>query len=269
MHHEAQGSTARLSCGDYAISLTTTGTYANWTDGKYPLYIFSSNAGGTVYADATIMRLYSFKIYRDIDHEMVLVHDFIPCVAGNGKAGLYDLVGDHFHGNVRANVEDFEYEVEEPVLPEGYTAAKYIQSTSALQYINTLYWHGTNDLVVMDYYAPRNWQVSSYCYPWGSKASGNDNVENWYFYIPALDWQYFAYSHKTASYSTSVENYDYLADPVHLECQASTATWTCGDATGSLSTTTTFSNWAEGRWPMFIFGCDVAGSVKNDFSTIM
>ena len=39
---------------------------------------------------------------------MVLVRDFLPCVeASTGKAGLYDLVEERFHGNARSGVADF------------------------------------------------------------------------------------------------------------------------------------------------------------------
>lgn len=274
MHLEAQASTARLSCGSYAISITTTGTYANWTDGKYPLYIFSSNAGGSVYSDTTIMRLYSFKIYRDIDGENVLVHDFIPCVAASGKAGLYDLVGDRFHGNARSGVENFLYEVEEPTLPEGYTAAKYIQSTSALQYINTLYWHGTNDLVAMDYHAPKTWQANDYCYLWGSRmpSSGNHtHAVNWSFYIGGKKQDRVNYNHYSSAGNNNPSSsiYNYADDPIHLECQASTAKWTCGGITNSFTTTATFSNWVEGRWPLFIFTGDCGGTPEYGYSSVM
>ena len=274
MHLSAQASAATWSCGSYSGSLTTTGTFSQWTDGKYPLYIFSSNAGGSVYDGNTIMRLYSFKIYRDINGESVLVHDFIPCVAASGKAGLYDLVGDRFHGNARSGVADFVTEVEKPVLPQGYKRARYIQSTSALQYINTLYWHGTNDLVVMDYHAPKTWQINGYCYLWGARmpSSGNHtHAANWSFYIGGKNQNRVNYNHYSSTGNDNPPSsiYNYADDPIHLECQASTAKWTCGGVTNSFTTTATFSNWVEGRWPIFIFTGDCGGRPDYGYSSVV
>ncbi len=273
IHLECQASAADFTCGGSSGSLVSPATFADWTEGKWPLYIFTGDCGGT--ADnsyCTVMRLYSFKIYRDINGESVLVHDFIPCVAASGKAGLYDLVGDRFHGNARSGVEDFVTEVDKPVLPQGYKRARYIQSTSALQYINTLYWHGTNDLVVMDYYAPKTWQVNGYCYLWGSRmpSSGNHtHAANWHFYIGGKNQDYISYNHYTGKSVQNPAGYDYLSNPVHLEAQASTATFTCGDGGGSLVTTGTFSNWVEGRWPVFIFTGDCGGQPDYGYSSIM
>jgi len=275
MHLEAQARTATWSCGSMTNSLTTTGTFANWTDGRYPLFIFTSNAGGSPYGDCPVMRLYSFKIYRDIDGEMVLVHDYIPCVSGSGAAGLYDKVGDRFHGNMRADVADFNFELEETSLPEGYTRAKYIQSTSSLQYIDTGYWHGTNDLVVMDYHALKTWQVNGYCYLWGSRmpSSGTHTYAlNWSFYIGgASNQNRVNYNHYSSvgNDNPPTSLYDYADDPIHLECQASTAKWTCGGVTNSFTNTATFADWAEGRWPIFIFTGDCGGAPADHYSSVM
>jgi hypothetical protein len=35
------------------------------------------------------------------------VRDFVPCKNENGKAGLYDMIGERFYGNARTGVEDF------------------------------------------------------------------------------------------------------------------------------------------------------------------
>ena len=110
IHLECQASTAKWTCGDVTNSFTTTGTFANWTDGKWPLYIFTGDCGGSPeYSYSTIMRLYSFKIYRDIGGRMALVRDFVPCLNENGAAGLFDKVERRFHGNARAGVADFRY----------------------------------------------------------------------------------------------------------------------------------------------------------------
>jgi hypothetical protein len=109
VHLECQASTATFTCRESAGSLTTTGTFSNWTDGKWPVYIFTGDCGGSPdYGYSAVMRLYYFKLYRDIDGRMVLVRDFVPCVEeSTGKAGLYDLVEERFHGNMRSGVADF------------------------------------------------------------------------------------------------------------------------------------------------------------------
>ena len=75
------------------------------------MFIFGCDVAGSVKNDfSTIMRLYSFKIYRDCGGRMALVRDFVPCVENaTGKAGLYDLACGRFHANARAGVEDFKY----------------------------------------------------------------------------------------------------------------------------------------------------------------
>ena len=81
-----------------------------WTDGKWPLYIFTGDCGGVPeYGYSTIMRLYYFKVYRDIGGQMVLVRDFVPCLNESGAAGLFDKVERRFYGNARSGVADFRY----------------------------------------------------------------------------------------------------------------------------------------------------------------
>ena len=272
IHLECQASTARWACGALNGSFTTATTFANWSAGQWPLFIFGSNFGGSFNADnAVVLRLYSFKIYRDVNGAMVLQRDMVPCVSHTGAAGLYDKVGRRFYGNAREGVEDFTVCLDDKSLPEGYTAAKYIQSTSAHQYVDTGYTHGTNDLVVMDYYAPRSWQDKSYCYLFGSKASNPSSAENWYFYIAGVNWEYFAYCHNAPKYvkDANLPNYDYASDHIHLECQARSATWRCGDKTDTITTDSTFANWRAGNWPLYIFTGDQGGDVGNDFCTVM
>lgn len=274
VHLECQAGTATWICGGKTGSLSTSATSASWTDGKYPLFIFSGNVAGVVGEHfVTVMRLYSFKIYRDIGGQMVLVHDFEPMMSAGGAAGLYDKVGDRFHGNARSGVEDFIAAPVRSSLPEGYTKVDYIRSTSAFQYIDTGYWHGTNDLAVLDYYAPKYWQINGYCYIFGSRmpSSGNHtHAVNWHFYIGGADNQnYVSYNHYVGKAVQNPTGYDYLSDPVHLECQASTATFTCGGSGGSLTTGGTFSNWTDGRWPVYIFTGDCGGVVDYAYSTVM
>lgn len=273
IHLECQARTATWSSGSMTNSLTTTATFADWIAGRRPLFIFTSNANGSPY-NTTLMRLYSFKIYRDIDGEMVPVHDYIPCVSDSGAAGLYDKIGDRFHGNARSGAADF---VVGPVcssLPDGYKKAKYIQSTSALQYIDTRYWHGTNDLVVADYHALKTWQVKDYCYLWGSRmpSSGNHtHAVNWSFYIGGRGQNRVNYNHHSSKGddNPTAAVYNYADDPIHLECQASTAKWTCGDVTNSFTTTSTSANWTDGKWPLYIFTGDCGGSPEYNYSTVM
>ena len=274
VHLECQASTATFNCGGQTGSLTTDTTFANWTRGLYPLYIFGGDCGGTAQDSyCTVMRLYFFKIYRDINGEMALVHDFVPMIAANGAVGLYDWVGDRFHGNVRANVEDFNAGIDYDALPEGYKKVDYIQSTSALQYIDTGYWHGTNDMVVMDYYAPKTWQVNGYCYLWGSRMpSSGDHTHavNWHFYIGgAANQNYISYNHYTGRSVQNPAGYNYSSNPIHFECQASTATFTCVGSSGSLTTTGTFANWTDGKWPIYIFTGDCGGAPDYGYSSIM
>ena len=264
---ECQASTARWSCGALNGSFTTSTTFSNWTAGLYPLYIFGADFGGSFNSgNSAVMRLYSFKVYRDVDGEMVLQRDMVPCVSHTGAAGLYDKVGRRFYGNARDGVEDFDVCTADG-LPDGYIPAKYIQSTSAHQYINTGYTHGTNDLVVADYYAPRSWQDYGYCYIFGSKDTAPNSPENWYFFIAGKNQQFFGYGHNNAAYvsDANIANYDYDCNPVHLECQARTATWTCNGRSGTLTTAST--TWTAGRYPLYIFTGNNGGSVGEDFCT--
>ncbi len=274
IHLECQANVARWTCGTQNGSYETASSYADWTNGKYPMYIFSGDVAGSVGGSfCTVMRLYFFKIYRDIGDEMVLVHDFVPMIAASGAVGLYDRVGDRFHANMRANVADFNVGVDFDALPEGYKKVEYIQSTDALQYIDTGYWHGTNDLVVMEYFAPKTWQVNGYCYLWGSRmpSSGNHtHAVNWHFYIGGAGNQnYISYNHYTGKSVQNPAGYDYSGKPIHLECQASTATFTCGGNSGSLTTTGTFANWTEGKWPLYIFTGNCGGEIERTYCSVM
>ena len=272
VHLECQANTARWSCGSLTGSFTTATTFANWTAGQWPLFIFGANFGGSFGPEnSAVMRLYSFKIYRDVGGVMTPVRDLVPCVSHTGAAGLYDKVGRRFYGNAREGVEDFTVCIDCNALPDGFKSAKYIQSTTAHQYIDTGYTHGTNDLVVMDYYAPRTWQDKSYCYLFGSKDTAPDSAENWYFYLAGVNWTYFAYGHNKAKYVTdaNIVNYDYTCDPIHLECQARNATWRCGDKSGTLTSDSTFANWTAGKYPLYIFTGNNGGNPGNDFFTVM
>lgn len=77
------------TAGDYTITLA-----ASTTASTYPLAIFGVNTAGEVSKCACI-KLYSCSIYDD----GVLARKFIPCLNGDGVAGMYDCVGDTFYGN--------------------------------------------------------------------------------------------------------------------------------------------------------------------------
>lgn len=275
IHLECRSNTATWVCGSVTNSLTTASTFSDWTAGNCPLYIFGGDFAGSVQSgNSSVMRLYSFRIYRDIEGESVLVHDFIPCVNGSGAAGLYDWKGDRFHGNGKSTGEDFIVDLCESRLPDGYEKMDYIRSTSDLQYIDTGYWHGTNDLVVMEYYAPKSWQINGYCYLFGSRhleTGGHSNPENWSFYIGGKNQNRVNYNHQGSAgdNNPSSDTYDYEDNPIRLECQASTARWTCGDKTNSFTTTATFGNWVEGFYPLYIFGGNCGGRVCNGYCTVM
>ena len=275
IHLECQAGTAKWDCAGRINSLVSPATFANWTEGKCSMYIFGGNFGGDFQAgNNSVMRLYSFKIYRDIGGEMVLVHDFVPCISGSGAAGLYDSFGDRFHGNVYPNAADFNASPCDRKLPSDYTRLDYIESTRQLQYINTGYWHGTNDLVVMDYYAPKTWQVKDYCYLFGSRhveTGGHNDAENWSFYIGGANQNRVNYNHQNSkgNDNPSADVYDYTCDPIHLECQASTATWTFGGKTSSFTTTATFGNWIAGYHPLCIFTGNCGGTGFTGYCTVM
>ena len=276
IHLECQASTATWVCAGKTNSLVSPATFSGWSEGKYPLHVFGGNFGGNFQqVNNVVMRLYSFRIYRDISGEMALVHDFIPCANGSGAAGLYDRVGDRFHGNAFPGGEEFDADLCDMKLPSDYTKVDYIESTSNLQYINTGYWHGTNDLVVMDYYAPKTWQVNGYCYLFGSRhvqSGGHSDAENWSFYIGGSSNQNRVnYNHQSSkgNDNPSLDVYDYTCDPIHLECQASTATWTFGGKTSSFTTDATFGNWIAGYHPLYIFTGNCGGKGYTGYGTVM
>lgn len=79
---------------------------ANGTAPDLNIYLFAVNRlrGGTTFADAPISaRIYSCKIYKS----GALVGDFRPCIAPDGKVGMYDAVTKQFYGNAAGDGEAF------------------------------------------------------------------------------------------------------------------------------------------------------------------
>lgn len=83
------GTITRILNGD-----TKTGTYVRTLNHNRSIPIFGLNLMGAVSYKSSF-RLFSMKMY---DND-ILVRDFIPCIAPNGKIGLYDKVNDVFYTN--------------------------------------------------------------------------------------------------------------------------------------------------------------------------
>lgn len=108
----------------------------------YPLYVFTTNNGGSTHAEMCKMKLYSMQVYDN----GTLVRDFIPCKNASGEIGLYDTVNAAFYGN--AGTGTFGG-AEEGKLPEGYTKLAYIESTGT-QCINTGFKPNQDTRLVLD-----------------------------------------------------------------------------------------------------------------------
>ena len=262
---------ARLDGSNYGYVAAPAGASQPTMNREF--YIFGLNHGGNKWVSNPVnMRLYSYTVTSP---DGTLRSNFVPCRNPSGLVGLYDTVRDCFKANESTNSEGpFTAGGDYDALPEGYTKAKWIQSTTVHQYIDTGYYHGTNDLVVMDYYALKSWQDQGYCYLWGSRmpSSGNHtHANNWSFYIGGKNQNRVNYNHhgSKGNDNPSASVYNYADNPIHLECQASTARWTCGDATNSFTTTSTFSDWADGKWPLWIFTGDCGGVVAENYTTVM
>ena len=66
-----------------------TGTSREWVNLETPLYLFARNDAGTPNQFAHV-RLYAVSL----TNELGVVRDFLPCVADNGQAGLYDTISE-------------------------------------------------------------------------------------------------------------------------------------------------------------------------------
>lgn len=80
---------------------------SNYVGHEIPLYIFARNDDGSAGAFG------AFKLKSlSIEHEGVLVRDYIPVLDKNNKPALYDKVEGEFYYN-EANGEDFNYKLKE------------------------------------------------------------------------------------------------------------------------------------------------------------
>ena len=108
--------------------VTTTSTYAVFST-DWNMLLFNSYNNGKLYGKTTKMRLYSCQIYDN----GILIRDYIPCQATDGKIGLWDDVNSVFYGNAGTGTFKAGPIV---VSPSEITKLKYIQS-SGTQYIDT------------------------------------------------------------------------------------------------------------------------------------
>lgn len=116
---------------------------ANAIDAGHSLYLFARNDAGTPNQLAKV-RLYSLVL----TNELGLVRDFVPCVADNGRAGLYDRVSERVffpQAAVAGAAADFDFATEvgaaTNVLAEaaaGAPAARlsYVESDGASDFVD-------------------------------------------------------------------------------------------------------------------------------------
>lgn len=71
----------------YTVSYTGTSPYS--------MYLGNFNGAGTPYATGTAQRIYATPIYEN----GTLVHNYLPCIAPNGQACMYDEVTKKYHYN--------------------------------------------------------------------------------------------------------------------------------------------------------------------------
>ena len=108
------------------------------------LYLFANNNDGTA-ADFSHVRLYSLVLTNDLG----VARDFVPCVADNGRAGLYDRVSERVFfpqaAKAGATSSDFDFATEvgavTNVLAEaaaGAPAARlsYVESDGASDFVD-------------------------------------------------------------------------------------------------------------------------------------
>jgi hypothetical protein len=115
---------------------------ANSIDAGNNLYLFARNDAGTPNQFAAA-RLYSLVLTNDLG----VVRDFVPCVADNGRAGLYDRVSERVFFPLAAvsgaTSNDFDPASEIGAVtntlvtvPEPQTRLRYIESDGAHDFVN-------------------------------------------------------------------------------------------------------------------------------------
>lgn len=109
-----------------------------------PVYVFNNGYGINYGGPSTIAKLYSAKISKKVNGEIVLMRDLIPCYRkSDNEIGLYDLVENQFY--VNNGTGKFScYPAPEPLpkrLPDAYQEVEWIKATRSSynsgQYINT------------------------------------------------------------------------------------------------------------------------------------
>ena len=114
---------------------------ANSIDAARTLYLFARNDAGTPNQFSRV-RLYSLMLTNEVG----VVRDFIPCVADNGKAGLYDRVSERVFfpkAAVDAAMAEFSFATEVGAVTNRPASAKwpsvrpeYIESDGTNDYVN-------------------------------------------------------------------------------------------------------------------------------------
>ena len=115
---------------------------ANSIDTGNNLYLFARNDAGTPNQFAAV-RLYSLIL----TNELGLVRDFLPCVADNGRAGLYDRVSERvfFPQAAKSGATSNDFDPTNEIgavtntliaIPEPQTRLRYIESDGARDFVN-------------------------------------------------------------------------------------------------------------------------------------
>ena len=144
---------------------------------EQPLYIFANNNAGTAAPVSAKARLYSLVL----TNELGVLRDFIPCVADNGKAGLYDRVSERvFFPQAAAEGAAAEFDLDSEVGAATNRTVSTAWPTTGPEYIES---DGADDYVDLDIVArdglkmtaELEWvsDLTSYATFCGSAISGN------------------------------------------------------------------------------------------------
>ena len=113
----------------------------NDIDTQMSLFAFANNNAGTAAPVSAEARLYSLVL----TNELGVSRDFVPCVADNGKAGLYDRVSERvFFPQAAAEGAAAEFDLDSEVGAATNRTASTAWPTTCPEYIEA---NGTNDYV--------------------------------------------------------------------------------------------------------------------------
>lgn len=113
---------------------------ANLIDASHVLYLFARNDAGTPNQFSRV-RLYSLMLTNEVG----VIRDFIPCVADNGKAGLYDRVSERvFFPQAAAGGATAEFDLNSEVGAITNRTVSFAWPAACPEYIEA---NGTNDYV--------------------------------------------------------------------------------------------------------------------------